>query len=163
LQEIYGNITASPSKPKTKPQPSNNEEPSVATVTNDAPPPAYSLVLSSELFGENVEIRRRPDNKVESTARMLIYKTPRKQDSSPYSLSPISQRSQNLLKSPPKTPRKIPASPTRVLEAPSIKDDFYLNLIDWSSQNILAVGLGTCVYLWNAGTGQVSISNLMYR
>lgn len=28
-----------------------------------------------------------------------------------------------------------------------------LNLIDWSFSNILAVALGTSVYLWNAGTG----------
>ncbi|EMS58970.1 Protein FIZZY-RELATED 3 [Triticum urartu] len=37
----------------------------------------------------------------------------------------------------------------RVLDAPSLQDDFYLNLVDWSSQNMLAVGLGTCVYLWS--------------
>lgn len=47
----------------------------------------------------------------------------------------------------------------KVLEAPSIQDDFYLNLIDWGSQNVLAVGLGASVYMWNAQTAQVS--NLM--
>ena len=36
------------------------------------------------------------------------------------------------------------------------QDDFYLNLVDWSSQNLLAVGLGNSVYLWNAGTSQVT-------
>jgi WD40 repeat protein len=35
------------------------------------------------------------------------------------------------------------------------QDDFYLNLVDWSSTNILAVGLGTCVYLWAANTSKV--------
>lgn len=29
----------------------------------------------------------------------------------------------------------------RVLEAPAIRDDFYLNLIDWSLKSILAVAL----------------------
>lgn len=43
----------------------------------------------------------------------------------------------------------------QVLDAPSLQDDFYLNLVDWSSQNTLAVGLGTCVYLWNASTSKV--------
>ncbi len=38
---------------------------------------------------------------------------------------------------------------------PYFQDDFYLNLVDWSSQNILSVGLGTCVYLWSAFTSQV--------
>lgn len=45
----------------------------------------------------------------------------------------------------------------QVLDAPSLQDDFYLNLVDWSSQNVLAVGLGTCVYLWTASTSKVSI------
>ena len=35
------------------------------------------------------------------------------------------------------------------------QDDFYLNLVDWSSQNVLSVGLGACVYLWSAFTSQV--------
>lgn len=30
-----------------------------------------------------------------------------------------------------------------------------LNLIDWGHNNILAVALGTCVYLWNAVTGSI--------
>ena len=44
----------------------------------------------------------------------------------------------------------------QVLDAPQLTDDFYLNLVDWSSQNVLAVGLGTCVYLWSACTSKVT-------
>lgn len=44
-----------------------------------------------------------------------------------------------------------------MLDAPELQDDFYLNLVDWSSQNVLSVGLGTCVYLWSACTSQVNI------
>jgi len=51
--------------------------------------------------------------------------------------------------------RKIPRIPFKVLDAPELQDDFYLNLVDWSSQNILSVGLGSCVYLWSACTSQV--------
>lgn len=47
-------------------------------------------------------------------------------------------------------------APFKVLEAPSIQDDFYLNLVDWSAQNLLAVGLQGTVYLWNAATSGVS-------
>ncbi len=43
----------------------------------------------------------------------------------------------------------------QVLDAPALQDDFYLNLVDWSAQNVLAVGLGTCVYLWSACTSKV--------
>lgn len=55
-----------------------------------------------------------------------------------------------------RAPRKIPRGPFKVLDAPSLQDDFYLNLVDWSSQNVLAVGLGTCVYLWSACTCKVT-------
>lgn len=34
-------------------------------------------------------------------------------------------------------------APVKTLEAPSIQDDFYLNLVDWSSQNVVAVALGS--------------------
>ena len=37
--------------------------------------------------------------------------------------------------------RKISKLPCKVLDAPALQDDYYLNLIDWSSQNYLAVGL----------------------
>lgn len=43
-----------------------------------------------------------------------------------------------------------------MLDAPSLSDDFYLNLVDWSQTNILAVALGQAVYIWNACTSTVS-------
>ena len=52
--------------------------------------------------------------------------------------------------------RKISKVPYKVLDAPSLQDDFYLNLIDWSSENYLAVGLSSCVYLWSALTSKVT-------
>lgn len=52
--------------------------------------------------------------------------------------------------------RKIPRVPYKVLDAPELQDDFYLNLVDWSSQNILSVGLAASVYLWSACTSQVT-------
>ncbi|CAO1947396.1 unnamed protein product [Urochloa humidicola] len=58
--------------------------------------------------------------------------------------------------SPHKPPRKVPKTPHKVLDAPSLQDDFYLNLVDWSSDNMLAVGLGTCVYLWSASNSKVT-------
>lgn len=36
-----------------------------------------------------------------------------------------------------------------------MQDDFYLNLVDWSAQNILAVSLESSVYVWNATTSTV--------
>ena len=48
--------------------------------------------------------------------------------------------------------RKINKIPFKVLDAPQLQDDFYLNLVDWSSQNVLAVGLNRSVYIWSACT-----------
>lgn len=52
--------------------------------------------------------------------------------------------------------RQVSAIPERVLDAPGLIDDYYLNLTDWSVDNILAIALGECLYLWNAQTGNVS-------
>lgn len=43
-----------------------------------------------------------------------------------------------------------------MLDAPALQDDYYLNLIDWSTQNFLAVGLASSVYLWNASNSKVT-------
>jgi len=42
------------------------------------------------------------------------------------------------------------------LDAPDIKNDYYLQLIDWSASNILAVALMREIYLWNANTGDIT-------
>ena len=74
-----------------------------------------------------------------------------------FNLSPVgSVATQRLLSTPQKRKRKIAKVPFKVLDAPALADDFYLNLVDWSSQNVLAVGLGTCVYLWSACTSKVT-------
>jgi cell division cycle protein 20 (cofactor of APC complex) len=41
------------------------------------------------------------------------------------------------------------------LDAPELVDDYYLNLLSWSADNILAVALGRSVYLWDAGTEEI--------
>ncbi|XP_063241197.1 cell division cycle protein 20 homolog isoform X2 [Bacillus rossius redtenbacheri] len=53
------------------------------------------------------------------------------------------------------TVRFIPQAPDKILDAPDILDDYYLNLVDWSASNLLAVALGSAVYLWNANTGSI--------
>jgi WD40 repeat protein len=46
--------------------------------------------------------------------------------------------------------RALHLSPEKVLDAPEIKDDYYLNLLDWSSRGILSIGLGERVYLYSS-------------
>ena len=52
--------------------------------------------------------------------------------------------------------RKISKVPYKVLAAPQLQDDFYLNLVDWSATNVLAVGLHGAVYIWSAANSQVT-------
>lgn len=61
-----------------------------------------------------------------------------------------------MLLSPRKTPRAVSKVPYKVLDAPDLVDDFYLNLVDWGSSDVLAVGLGPSVYLWSRETGKVN-------
>uniref|UniRef100_A0A6B2L5K7 CDC20/Fizzy WD40 domain-containing protein n=1 Tax=Arcella intermedia TaxID=1963864 RepID=A0A6B2L5K7_9EUKA len=51
--------------------------------------------------------------------------------------------------------RSIPTTAERILDAPGLVDDYYLNLLDWSPSNILSVALGGTVYLWNATTSSI--------
>ncbi|KAH8987583.1 WD40-repeat-containing domain protein [Lactarius akahatsu] len=51
--------------------------------------------------------------------------------------------------------RKIATQPERVLDAPGMVDDFYLNLLSWSVLNVVAVALSENTYIWKADTGSV--------
>ncbi|CAL1544260.1 unnamed protein product [Lymnaea stagnalis] len=127
---------------------------------------AYACLLKNELLAAGIEDLKdlqTEDKKVlapKETKNVFKFHTPRRCsdgcDSSPYSLSPVGSKSQKLLRSPRKAVRKISKIPFKVLDAPELQDDFYLNLVDWSSQNVLSVGLGTSVYLWSACTSQVT-------
>lgn len=127
---------------------------------------AYTCLLRNELLGANIEgVKGQCDEKkviFSPDRRNLFQYLPAPESrmnieaTSPYSLSPVGPKSQKLLRSPRKATRKISRIPFKVLDAPELQDDFYLNLVDWSSQNVLSVGLGSCVYLWSACTSQVT-------
>ena len=69
-----------------------------------------------------------------------------------YSASTTSRKNKSSTKL---VSRHIPSAPTRILDAPDLLDDYYLNLLSWSDTNVLAVALSQTVYLWNAETGQI--------
>ncbi|XP_046650302.1 cell division cycle protein 20 homolog [Daphnia pulicaria] len=51
--------------------------------------------------------------------------------------------------------RFIPNTADRVLDAPAMMNDYYLNLLDWSQTNFISVALDKQVYLWNAASGDI--------
>ncbi|KAI9304240.1 WD40-repeat-containing domain protein [Cunninghamella echinulata] len=67
----------------------------------------------------------------------------------------MTQNSKTILNVGRPNHRIINNQAIKILDAPELQDDFYLNLVDWGSNNVLAVGLGTCVYLWNATSSKV--------
>jgi cell division cycle 20-like protein 1 (cofactor of APC complex) len=61
----------------------------------------------------------------------------------------------NIVKKESNEQRKISKAPFKVLDAPNLQDDFYLNLLEWSSQNILSVALDSSLYMWNGNNNKV--------
>ncbi|XP_020094563.1 protein FIZZY-RELATED 1-like [Ananas comosus] len=156
----------------SSPSPSSSSDPAREEGSS-----AYAALLRSVLFGPDGAAAAAPDTPDRSSA--LDGRVASSYGSSSSSSSPFSTPSRNIfrfksevprvssralfedsfhgaLPTPPKGPRKVPRSPFKVLDAPALQDDFYLNLVDWSSHNVLAVGLGNCVYLWNACSSKVT-------
>ncbi|KAJ5091348.1 WD repeat-containing protein slp1 [Penicillium alfredii] len=94
---------------------------------------------------------------VNLNTRILSFKPP-----PPESSKPIDLRAQyNRPLKPSKSQsaqfrRRVQTAPERVLDAPGLLDDYYLNLLDWSSGNQVAIGLERNVYVWSAESGSVS-------
>src|SRR5699024_7257260 len=88
--------------------------------------------------------------------RILAFKPP-----APESSKPIDLRSQyNRPLKPANSQsaqfrRRVQTTPERVLDAPGLADDYYLNLLDWSSGNQVAIALERNVYVWSAESGSV--------
>lgn len=146
------NFNISKGSPTSSPTPSSKSKDSTNDSAKDGL--AYSCLLKNELLSAGIEDLKQDhlsdDRKIlvpKESQNLFRYHVPRRSldfsDSSPYSLSPVGSKSQKLLRSPRKAVRKISKIPFKVLDAPELQDDFYLNLVDWSSQNVLSVGLGT--------------------
>ena len=41
------------------------------------------------------------------------------------------------------------------MDAPNLRDDFYLNLVDWSDSDNIGVGLESSIYIWSGCTSKV--------
>lgn len=63
-------------------------------------------------------------------------------------LNPIAKVSREFLASIESSSfRKLPKEPFKILDAPGLRSDFYLNVVDWSSTDILAVALSHALYV----------------
>lgn len=124
----------------------SNENSNEASNNIQKSPNDKSRALSEALHGMDI-----------SKKRILAYQT--KAPAAPEShMNPL--RVVYSAKTPMSTKsgsRFISTNPERILDAPDIINDYYLNLLDWSSDNIVTVALGSSVYLWNAATGNIEV------
>eukprot|EP00826_Nyctotherus_ovalis_P053716 TRINITY_DN7007_c0_g4_i1.p1 TRINITY_DN7007_c0_g4~~TRINITY_DN7007_c0_g4_i1.p1 ORF type:complete len:463 (-),score=118.20 TRINITY_DN7007_c0_g4_i1:147-1535(-) len=63
-------------------------------------------------------------------------------------------KAQHVVEQKKQNKRRVPRKAERILDAPELLDDYYLNLIDWSTSDKVAVCLGHSLYLWDANTGE---------
>eukprot|EP00548_Thalassiothrix_antarctica_P014809 CAMPEP_0194174628 /NCGR_PEP_ID=MMETSP0154-20130528/8785_1 /TAXON_ID=1049557 /ORGANISM="Thalassiothrix antarctica, Strain L6-D1" /LENGTH=449 /DNA_ID=CAMNT_0038888121 /DNA_START=63 /DNA_END=1409 /DNA_ORIENTATION=- len=111
----------------------------------------YKAALSSALLGENKQGRvlafgdKAPEPKGDVVNNLNVL----------YSTS-SGAADRKKMKHTKLSNRHIPSAPSRILDAPDMLDDYYLNLLSWSDTNILAVALDKTVYLWNAGSGEIT-------
>ena len=118
----------------------------------------HQKMIAAKLTGQDLEA----GNKTSSQPRVLAYKNkaPAPKDGYQNSLMVLYSQNGGVKKSAVAKPvRHIPSAPIRILDAPDMLDDYYLNLLSWSTDNKLAVALQSCIYLWDASTG--SIKELM--
>ena len=89
--------------------------------------------------------------------RILAFKPPPPESSKPIDLRAQYNRPLKSAKAQSaQFRRRVQTAPERVLDAPGLLDDYYLNLLDWSSGNQVAIGLERNVYVWSAESGTVS-------
>ncbi|XP_010455611.1 PREDICTED: protein FIZZY-RELATED 1-like [Camelina sativa] len=117
---------------------------------------SYASLLKTALFGPVTPDKSDVVNGFSPSRNIFRFKTETQRSLDLYSPFGSDEAAPGVSPSPVKSPRKIPRSPYKVLDAPALQDDFYLNLVDWSAHNVLAVGLGNCVYLWNACSSKVT-------
>ena len=80
-----------------------------------------------------------------------------------YSNNPTKQQNHIFQKDQIKLPklfkeksRNVEKTPFKVLDAPYLQDDYYLNVLDWSVNDNLSVGLANSVYIWNYHNNNVN-------
>ncbi|KAH6656944.1 WD40-repeat-containing domain protein [Truncatella angustata] len=93
---------------------------------------------------------------VNLSTRILQFKPAPPESSKPIDLRQQYNRPLKNATSSAQFRRRVATAPERVLDAPGLIDDYYLNLLDWSSGNQVAIGLERNVYVWSADEGSVS-------
>jgi hypothetical protein len=125
----------------------------------------YSSLLENNFFGENdtrhgskiiyIKYKVNAQNNSGIKSKIFSFKQEQKRKSDAYTPKNnwntlFENKTEHM-----NNTRKINNRAYKVLDAPGLLDDFYLNLIDWSSKNDIAVGSNNSLYLWCTNKTQV--------
>ncbi|KAL6931165.1 uncharacterized protein HGUI_01345 [Hanseniaspora guilliermondii] len=135
---------------------------SVLQFGNNGKPEENQKIFNSELYEKYLNSNRKDG--ICNPALVSLVNSPENSKTKIIKNSDIKLRkdSNDLLKKPINTIRDIPKVPYRVLDAPGLTDDFYLNLIDWSKKNWLGVVLDKKCFLTHESNGSVvQLADLM--
>lgn len=136
---------------------SNNESGNMTFIANKA----YRRHLMSSLcnvplgsLSENAEPKSLLSYGEGTQPRAFTKTGVRLEDPYSHEILPVLDRYQNGEPSSEQTrknisKREIPEKAYRILDLPHLVDDYYLDLVSWSEDNVLAVGLGRAVCLYN--------------
>jgi hypothetical protein len=120
-----------------------------ANETNEAGNLNYSALLQNNFFG--IENSSKGVNNTTFKTKIFQFKTDsRKRNTVSNFKTSNLDNNDNL-----NFTRKVNSKPYKILDSPGLLDDFYLNLVDWSARDDIAVGLSNTVYLWCANKTQV--------
>lgn len=130
----------------------------------------YDQLLRSELLGMRSPPSGESPGKSPECQKLFQYRSVQEEvQGSLEVLSPLKVLRNADLPAPRIPSRSVERAPFKVLDAPGLQDDFYLNLTDWSSTDDLAVALGHEVYISRAGQvskicdlGEDSISSIRW-
>ena len=132
---------------------------SITNEENDDPDASMSTSDYAKLLAQNMDQPGSFTGNDGDKARILAFKNkaPVPKDGYQNSLKVLYSQQVGAKKAGEiiKPSRHIPSAPVRILDAPDMLDDYYLNLLSWSSSNVLAVALSQCVYLWDASSGGI--------
>lgn len=122
----------------------------------------YSSLLQMQILADHNEEIDLANSSMSSAAKkncfnILKFKSPKRRSAdveNQFNSHPFKE--EKFLCPKMKSARKISRIPYKILDAPSLVDDYYLNLLDWSSTNLISVGLDNTVYIWSAITNKAS-------
>ena len=124
--------------------------------TRDKASDKYEQMLKNQLLGDQKENTQENSKSKQKKKRMITFASESKATKMDSCLNKENDASPKEEKDEGGIQRKIAKVPFKKLDAPGLMDDYYLNLMDWSSSNLIGIGLENHVYFWSSTNSKVT-------